>query len=256
MGEGATYEPGTFCWIDLATSDPAAATAFYTSLFDWQAEELSAGDGEFTLLRRQGKEVAVIYRQTADALAAKVTPHWTSYISVADAAETSARACELGAMLPRETSDVADIGRVATLRDPVGAVVSLWEPRVRRGAELVKDADTWCWNELATRDVERAKSFYGDLLGWEFQAGSGGYTTIVNAGRRNGSIRPQSERERGNPAGWIPYFTVVSVEAVSRTAEQRGGRALMPPTSVGDELIAVISDPQGAVFAVVPADSN
>jgi predicted enzyme related to lactoylglutathione lyase len=245
-----------FCWIDLATSDPAAATAFYTSLFDWQAEALSAGDGEFTLLRRGGKEVAVIYRQTADAVATKVTSHWTSYISVADAAETSARARELGAMLSRETSDVADVGRVATLRDPVGAVVSLWEPRARQGAGLVKDADTWCWNELATRDVERAKSFYADLLGWEFQADPSGYATIVNAGRRNGSIRPQTERERDHPAGWIPYFTVASVEAASRTAEQLGGRALMPPTSVGDELMAVISDPQDAVFAVVPADSN
>jgi uncharacterized protein len=43
MGERTHYEPGTFCWVGLATSDPAAAEGFYTSLFGWEAEELSAG---------------------------------------------------------------------------------------------------------------------------------------------------------------------------------------------------------------------
>jgi predicted enzyme related to lactoylglutathione lyase len=255
VGERAAYELGTFCWIDLATSDPAAATGFYTSLFGWQAEELSARDGDFTLLRRAGKEVAVIYRQNAAELAAKVTPHWTSYISVADAAKTAARARELGAMLYRETCDVANVGRVVKLLDPVGAIVSLWEPRPP-GAHLAKDIDAWSWNELTTDDFERAKSFYGRLLGWEFQTNASSYATIVNAGRINGSIRLQSERERGTPARWIPFFAVASVEAASPAAEQLGGRVLTPLTVVGDEPVSIISDPQGAVFAVVPADPS
>jgi predicted enzyme related to lactoylglutathione lyase len=43
MGERTRYEPGTFCWVGLATSNPAAARAFYTSLFGWDADVLSAG---------------------------------------------------------------------------------------------------------------------------------------------------------------------------------------------------------------------
>jgi predicted enzyme related to lactoylglutathione lyase len=61
MGERTRYEPGTFCWVGLATSDPAAGRAFYTNLFDWQAEALSAGEaGTFTLLRRDGSDVAIL----------------------------------------------------------------------------------------------------------------------------------------------------------------------------------------------------
>src|SRR5215831_17946273 len=68
MGERTRYEPGTFCWAGLATSDPAAATAFYARLFDWEAEPLPAGEpGAYTIMRRVGHDVAVCYRQTAQA---------------------------------------------------------------------------------------------------------------------------------------------------------------------------------------------
>jgi predicted enzyme related to lactoylglutathione lyase len=155
MGERARYEPGTFCWVGLATSNPAAATAFYTRLFGWEAEELSAGAvGTYTLLRQGGEDVAMLYRQTAEALAAHAPPHWTSYISVADADATAARAGELGgAAVFREPFDVLDAGRVAAIRDPTGAIVSLWELHSKIGATLVNDVGAWCWNELATTDV-------------------------------------------------------------------------------------------------------
>src|SRR5215472_3336573 len=71
MGERTRYEPGTFCWAGLATSDPAAATAFYARLFDWEAEPLPAGEpGAYTILRHAGQDVAILYRQTAQARAA------------------------------------------------------------------------------------------------------------------------------------------------------------------------------------------
>ena len=92
MGERTRYQPGTFCWAGLATSDPAAAMAFYTSLFDWEAEPLPAGEaGAYTIMRRAGHDVAICYRQTAQARAAGAPPHWTSYISVEDADATAAR---------------------------------------------------------------------------------------------------------------------------------------------------------------------
>src|SRR5215831_20195386 len=92
MGERTRYEPGTFCWAGLATSDPAAATAFYARLFDWEAETLPAGEpGAYTIMRRVGHDVTICYRQTAQARAAAAPPHWTSYISVEDADATAAR---------------------------------------------------------------------------------------------------------------------------------------------------------------------
>lgn len=78
MAERSRHESGTFCWVGLATSDPAAAERFYTSLFGWEAQELSAGAaGAFTMLRRAGAEVALLYRQQPDARAVGTPPHWT-----------------------------------------------------------------------------------------------------------------------------------------------------------------------------------
>src|SRR5512132_540753 len=113
MGERKRYDPGTFCWVGLATSDVAAAKAFYTSLFGWQEEDLDAGvAGVYTVLRRSGKAVAIVYRQQPEARAAGAPPHWTSYISVEDADATAARAAQLGgAAVLREPFDVLDAGR-------------------------------------------------------------------------------------------------------------------------------------------------
>lgn len=252
MGARTRYEPGAFCWVGLATSDPARAKAFYASLFGWQAEDLAAGEaGTYTTLRHDGKDVAILYRQTAEARAAGAPPHWTSYISVEDADATAARADELGgAAVFRAAFDVLDAGRVAAIRDPAGGIVSLWQPRSRIGAALVNEPGAPCWNELATNDVERAKSFFGELLGWEYQTDEGGYTTIKNAGRLNGGIREQSEQGRGLEPNWLPYFAVESADATARLAEQAGGRTLVPAMSVPFGRIAVVADPQGAAFVV------
>lgn len=258
MGERTRYAPGTFCWTGLATSDPAAATAFYTSLFGWEAAALSAGQaGTYTILRHTGKEVAILYQQTAQARAAGAPPHWTSYISVADADATAARAGALGGTQAfREAFDVGNAGRVAAIQDPTGAMVSLWQPRAWIGATLVNEVGALCWNELATTDVQRAKSFFGELLGWKYEISDSGYVTIKNAGRRNGGMRKQTEWERGIPPTWLPYFTVEDADDAARHAEQVGGCRLSPATEIRIGRSAVITDPQGATFAVLEGETG
>ena len=257
MGERTRYVPGTFCWAGLATSDPAAATAFYTRLFGWEAEALPAGEaGTYTIVRHAGRDVAILYRQTARARAAGAPPHWTSYISVEDADAAAARAGELGgAAVFREPFDVPG-ARVAAISDPAGAVVSLWQPRPRIGATLVNDVGALCWNELATADPERAKTFFGELFGWQYQARDSGSATITNAGRRNGSIRAQTGQERGTAPAWLPFFTVESTADAARHAEQTAGHRLGPATEIRNGRFAVIADPQGATFAVFDGQTD
>jgi predicted enzyme related to lactoylglutathione lyase len=258
MGERTGYEPGTFCWVGLATSDPSGAKAFYMSLFGWQAEDLPSGAaGSFAMLRHDGKDVAILYRQQPEARAAGAPPHWTSYISVENADATAARAGELGgAAVFREPFDVLDAGRVAAIRDPTGAIVSLWQARSRIGAALVNDVGALCWNELATTDVERAKVFFGELLGWEYETDDGGYLSITNAGSLNGGMREQTEEERGIAPNWLPYFTVEDAGDAVHNAEQVGGRGLLPTTNIRIGRFAVIADPQGAAFGVFEGETD
>jgi hypothetical protein len=251
MTERRHYAPGAFCWVGLATSDPVGATTFYSGLFGWQAEDLPAGEeGTYTLLRLVGRDAAILYRQTPQARAAGVAPHWTCFISVEDADATARRAGELGGVAVfREAFDVADAGRVAAIRDPSGAMVSLWQPRSRIGATVVDDIGAVAWIELATTDVGRAASFYGELLGWEYETGDGGYVTIKIAGARNGGMRRQT-----GPPTWLPYFAIESADACSRTAEQLGGRALSGAPEIPIGRSGLIADPQSAVFAVLEVD--
>lgn len=258
MGERADYAAGTFCWAGLATSRPAEAEAFYTGLLGWEAEELSAGAaGTYRLMRRDGKDVAILYLQTAQARAAHAPPHWTSYISVTDADATATRAGQLGgAAVFREPFDVLDAGRVAAIRDPTGAIVSLWQPHSKIGATLVNDVGALCWNELATTDVERAKTFFSDLLGWAYQTNEVGYTTITNACHRNGAIRRLGAHERAIQPNWLPFFTVDSLEQAARHAERLGGQQLSPTTPTGSGRFLVIADPQQAPFALFEGDTD
>jgi uncharacterized protein len=192
-----------------------------------------------------------------EARAAGAAPHWTSYISVENADATAARANELGgAAVFREPFDVLDAGRVAAIRDPTGAIVSLWQPRSRIGAALVNDVSAWCWNELATSDVERDKSFFAEMFGWEYETDDRGYTTIRNAGSRNGGIREQTESERTREPGWLPYIAVESADDAARQAEQLGGRGLVPTTEISIGRLAVVADPQGAAFAVFEGQTD
>jgi predicted enzyme related to lactoylglutathione lyase len=252
MGERTRYEPGAFCWVGLATSDVEAAKAFYGSLFGWQVEDVDVGTaGVFTMLRCGGAEVAILYLQQPEARAAGAAAHWTSYISVVDAAATATRADELGgAAVFRAPFDVLDAGRVAAIRDPTGAIVSLWQPRTRIGATLVNDAGALCWNELVTTDVERAKSFFGDLLGWEYETDDRGSVLVRNVGRLNGGMRERTDLERRTAPAWLPYFTVRSVDDAADQAARLGGRRLLPITQSPRGRYAVIADPQGAPFAV------
>ena len=168
MGRRERYEPGTFCWVDLATTDPAGAKTFYGELFGWEAEDMLAGKaGTYTMLRLGGDEVCALYELDLKRREQGIPPHWLSYVTVEDADATAARARELGALVFRETFDVLDSGRMSIIQDPTGAVLAAWQPWAHIGASRVNDPGCLTWNELQTRDPETAAAFYADLFGWE-----------------------------------------------------------------------------------------
>ena len=85
MGERTSYEPGTFCWTDLATTDQEAAKAFYQGLFGWDCEDLPAGEGVvYSMMRVDGHDVAAISPQPEMMREAGAPPFWNSYVSVED----------------------------------------------------------------------------------------------------------------------------------------------------------------------------
>jgi len=114
---------GTFCWESLITTDKKGAAAFYTKVVDG----LSVGDfnGNMTLSRGKGPMDGVADLGEAPP---GVPAHWVSHIVVANLKESRDRAQKLGAKILMAEIVVPTVGKIAFVNDPVGAVVSLFEP--------------------------------------------------------------------------------------------------------------------------------
>ena len=248
-----SYAPGTFCWADLGTPDARAATRFYSALFGWTAEDRPMGpDAFYTMFQLGGRPVAALYPQEAPH---QGPPHWLSYVSVASATEAAARTTSLGGTVLMEPFDVLDVGRMAMVQDPTGAVVALWAPRRHAGAGVIGEARAMCWNELGTTDTRRAGDFYTSLLGWSVETrsmGSFSYTTFSANGETRGGMMTIAPSWGRVPPHWLVYFAVRDCEGSAALCQSLGGTVRVPPTDIADVgRFAVLADPQGAVFAVI-----
>ena len=250
MPERTGYEPGTFSWADLGTTDMNGAKAFYTRLFGWDFEDMPAGDSMiYSMASKNGKTVAACYEQSAEMRSQGVPPVWVSYVTVADVAESVRRAGELGGTIIQEPLDVFDSGRMALVADPQGAALAFWEPEKHIGAKLVNEPGAICWNDLRTNDPRAAAEFYGQLFGWRIEEveGSGGvYSTIYLGERTNGGIMALTEQMDGVLPHWGVYFAVEDCEKAVARVEQLGGRVIVPTMSVEAGRFVIVADPQGA----------
>ena len=261
MGKRERYEPGTFSWVDLMTTDPAGAKAFYGELFGWEAEDMPAGgSATYTMLRLDGDYVCALYEMGAEGREQGTPPYWFPYVSVEDADATASRARDLGGTVYSEAFDVLDSGRMAVIGDPTGGVLGAWQPRGHNGAARVNDPGCFTWNELQSRDPETAAAFYAALFGWETEPqkeeGKLAYVLIRNAGHINGGIMPMTEQNGDAPSYWLPYFTVTSTEGAVAKIRDLGGRLMAGPIDVPTGRIAVVSDPQGAAFALFEGETD
>jgi uncharacterized protein len=244
MGKRTGYTPGTFSWVDLAASNASAAKSFYSALFGWETEDNDAGHGAiYTMCRIDGDAVCGLYEMSADMRAAGVPPRWTSYVTVADADAATARARELGGGAVQDPFDVMDLGRMAVLEDPQGAVFAVWQPSTRIGAERVNDVGCLCMNELATTDMKGARAFYEGLFGWTTQTvdtGPDGPPLVMafNAGTPNAGFFAAD----GAPPHWRPNFTVESIESAVERVRELGGKELVEPMDISHGDIALMAD--------------
>lgn len=257
MGARTGYADGTFSWVDLATTDPEAATAFYGTLFSWTPDRRRMADGrEYTVLRRGQHEVAGLYALRATDPGG-ADARWNSHVSVTDVDGAAARAGALGGAILAGPLDFGDRGRLVVVRDPHGAVVHLCQPGRHFGATCVNETGYLTWNELATQDVDAAIDFYSRLFGWriEFLAGMPvPYWVIRVGGRDNGGLRGLTAADAGVPPRWLPYFVVADVAEAGATAVANGGAVVAGPTEQPKGRFSVLTDPQGASFLVFESD--
>jgi hypothetical protein len=259
MPTTTTHAPGTFCWPELAAKDIRAAIAFYQPLFDWSVHETPMGEGESYFIFLQGQHSVAAGYQLNDAMMPGVPPHWAAYVSVADADASAERAKALGGEVVMGPFDVAnsgrDLGRMAVMKDPTGAVFCVWQAKEHCGVEKFGEAGTLAWTQLNTQDTGAAKGFYTQLFGWTAQDDpnpmGGTYTTWMKADGPAGGMMGMPAGSPA-PAHWLTYFGVESVDATLAKATAGGAQVFVPAVDIpGMGRFAVLADPQGAFFALV-----
>lgn len=249
------HPPGSFCWIELATSDQSGAKTFYGALFGWVPNDMPMGPGAFyTIFRVNGRDAAAGYTLRAEQVAQHVPPHWMLYIQVDKVDASAAKVAPLGGKVIVEPFDVFDAGRMTVIQDPTGAYFCLWQSNKNTGIGIAQVHGTLCWADLSTPDPERAKAFYSSLFGWQLTTGekdTSGYLHIKNGEHFIGGVPPTAYRQPGVPPHWLAYFQVDDVDAAANKAKAMGAKLLMPPMTMEDVgRWSVIADPQGAVFAI------
>lgn len=256
MQESVEYKPGTFCWVELATTDGEAAKKFYTQLFGWDFTDNPIGPGlVYTMLKLNGKDVGALYTMPPEMTEKGIPPNWLSYVSVDSADESAAKAKSLGATLLKEPFDVFTAGRMAVIQDPTGAVFAIWQAGTQKGAGVFNVPNSVCWNELATKDATKAGEFYSGLFGWDKnvqQMDQMAYTSFINGDRPAGGMYEPTPEMGEIPPHWAVYFAVNDADATAARATELGGKICVPPSDIpGVGRFAMILDPQGAAFAVI-----
>jgi uncharacterized protein len=272
MSEQDRYIPGVPCWIDTTQPDPAAAAEFYGGLFGWELEDVmpSSAPIRYYMARLPGGDVGAVSSQ-AEGEPRPAT--WNTFVRVDDADETAAKVRDAGGSVVMEPMDVGEWGRMAIFSDPEGAVFCVWQPKEHRGAAVVNEHGSLNFNNLNTRDVEGARSFYGAVFGWEilpvgsFSAwalpGYGDFLERRTPGMRENmagmgaperfedvvaAISPIPDDQPDTPAHWGVTFAVDDADAIAARATELGGQVVVPPFDAPWVRMTIITDPQGATF--------
>jgi predicted enzyme related to lactoylglutathione lyase len=130
MAEGQPASVGTFCWTELMTRDIGAAKKFYADLIGWRTVDENIGGMTYTMLYPPGAKEAVGGMMPMSGPQFEgVPPHWMPYILVNDLDDRAERCTQLGGQVVVPPTDIPGVGRFCVIKDPTGAVVSLYQRR-------------------------------------------------------------------------------------------------------------------------------
>ncbi len=260
MAEITKHVAGTFCWIELGTTNASAASRFYGEMFGWRRSFMPVGKGNcYTMLQLHGKDIGAVYEVFEEEAPPEFSPAWQLYVATPDVNKTTQHAVTLGGKVLIEPRDIEDIGRIAAIEDPTGARIALWQALDHIGAEIVNESGSLAWQELVTSDCDTAKQFYSELFGWQVQTVSAGarvYTKFKpkRSETPSGGLIPLEQKHEGATASshWRAYFAVEDCDRSVKRAMTLGAQLKTAPTNYsGLGRCAVLSDPQGATFSLV-----
>jgi hypothetical protein len=253
-GMSFSSEPllGKVVWNDLITEDLDAARRFYGGLFGWTFENSTRSGQPYSLAKSGAIYVAGIVPIAARSDGVKLS-RWLPYISVEDVDAAVTRATAFNGRVAAGARDV-NLGRVAAVVDPEGAVIGLARSRIGDPDDATTKASAGriVWTELLANDPEGAARFYHSVAGYETRTidrRGGKYTLLTHQGKERAGILT-NPAQQWDPL-WLTYFGVDDPAAAAARAESLGGKVILPVSpEVREGTMAVVADPSGAILVL------
>ena len=255
MSDSIPFKNGTFCWVELATTDIDEARKFYGQLFGLETKDESMPEWTYWMFMKGDKATAGLTNLKPEAQEMGAPSHWLNYVGCTDTEATFNKAVELGAEALMPIQDVPEAGKMGLLKDPEGAVFALWQP-FKENEQVHRNFDgAFCWQEKGTNNMQGSKDFYKDVFGWNGETKGAQpmpYTTFYLEGNMEAGMYEIQEHMKDVPPHWMVYFMTDDIDTLMGKVEGLGGQIILPITPVPEVgRISVIMDPQGAVFGVV-----
>ncbi|MGB3410645.1 MAG: VOC family protein [Microthrixaceae bacterium] len=245
MTTAYSYAPGTPSWVDVESPDTSKSAKFYEALFGWKRLSLAAPEqNSYLMMTLNDRIVAGLGART---MTAERPVAWSVYVTVADVDVAVAKCLNLGGSIVVEAADVMQAGRSAVVDDPLGTMISLWQPKDRDGVELVNEPGAFTWSELASTDLEASARFYTGLFGWGIHESTEHHRAFTVDGK---VVCGAHTAAAGEASGWLVWFDVEDCDEVAVRAETLGGRVIVDPGDLDFGRGAVIADTMGAAFGI------
>jgi len=240
------------------TTDPKTAQTFYKAVIGWKTSSMEGGPMQYDFWLTGDTPDTMIGGLMAippGAAEMGTPPSWLAYIEVPDADATVDQAVKLGGKVLMPAKTVEQAGRFAVLQDPQGGVFAVITSAMPLQPENDPQPLEFSWHELTTSDQPAAIKFYEQLFGWEkkgeFDMGNMGIYYMFGRDRFTyGGMMQNRPQATGTP--WLHFIRVAdTADAAAERAKKAGGKVIMGAKEVpGGDRIAILSDPQGAMFAV------
>ncbi|WP_156724657.1 VOC family protein [Streptomyces apocyni] len=251
------FEAGAPCWVELSVPDLEAGKHFYGALFGWSFEGGTEDYGFYTDVRKDGKSVGGLLPGQTGASAA-----WTLYLATADAEELASRIGAAGGKVDAGPTKVGDVGYQLLATDPGGAAFGAWQAGTRGGFEIQGQPGSFFWPEIYTRDKESVDPFYEAVFGYAGQQVSEEPFDFKLWSLPDKPYPCAARLQMGEgmpadiPAHALVYFSVSDTDAAVEKVRELGGSVSREPSDSPFGRSALVSDQQGARFALMGPVAN
>ncbi len=242
-----TYRHGDFVWHELATTDLAGSRNFYRELFHWEFEEFDVDGSNYLLVRNEGKYIAGMISVPESN---KTT--WLGAISVENTENAVDRAVRNGSDVLISSTLLPGRGSMALVRDPQGALTSFIHSNIGDPALEEVNSFEWLWTELWADKPKEAGNYYSAIFPYTVSETSvdGKPYWVLNKGMHKVGGIIQNPVENMNSM-WVPYIKVVDPEFMAQKAKKLGATILLEPSEeIRNSSVAVLADPNGAIFCL------